>query len=283
MLLRPSLLCHKETAQGIQSPLLGVFLTFHYVYMAYGWIPCTERIYHRAYQHHYPTNQNTVLKDLDQWEPRLAISLPGQISLPAEQDQRAPAVPVSPQQLPPLISSVNDKNILKILQMKIFCMTWQTCRNEPRGLDRPQRIGRTSPAPSATLLPWLKLFNSHWSRTVDAVLWLVEIMKILDQWEWTSQPALTASLRLRGRNGCEQAAGSMLGVQGIGSAWSQSRNIMEAFTMLAEDCLRWKYFKYVWMKIFQRYFDENISRYFEWKYFKDILMKIFQYILMKIF
>ena len=60
--------------------------------------------------------------------------------------------------------------------MKILCMMWPTCRNEPRGLDRPRRRGRTSPGPSSALLPWGRLVHSHWSRTADAVLWLVEIM-----------------------------------------------------------------------------------------------------------
>ena len=30
----PALLCHKEPAQGTQSPLLGVFLAFHWFFMA---------------------------------------------------------------------------------------------------------------------------------------------------------------------------------------------------------------------------------------------------------
>ena len=33
----PALLCHKEPAQGTQSPLLGEFLAFHWFFMAEGW------------------------------------------------------------------------------------------------------------------------------------------------------------------------------------------------------------------------------------------------------
>ena len=34
VLLIPALLCHKDTAEGTQSPLLGAFLSFHCVFMA---------------------------------------------------------------------------------------------------------------------------------------------------------------------------------------------------------------------------------------------------------
>ena len=40
MLLMPALLCHKDTAQGTQSPLLGAFLAFHCVFMREEWLPC---------------------------------------------------------------------------------------------------------------------------------------------------------------------------------------------------------------------------------------------------
>ena len=41
----PAPLCHKDTAkaQGTQTPLLGAFLAFRCVFMAYGWLPSTER------------------------------------------------------------------------------------------------------------------------------------------------------------------------------------------------------------------------------------------------
>ena len=44
MLMTPALLCHKDTAQGTQSPLLGAFRRD---FIAYGWLPCMERICYR--------------------------------------------------------------------------------------------------------------------------------------------------------------------------------------------------------------------------------------------
>ena len=42
----PALLCHKEPAQGTQSPLLGAFLPFAgSLWHKDRWLPCTERSY----------------------------------------------------------------------------------------------------------------------------------------------------------------------------------------------------------------------------------------------